>query len=62
VQREDICFHRVLAAFAAYYAPPFFGHGLGPTLPADRSTFAAYGGHVLGDVRRNCGAATGRSL
>jgi hypothetical protein len=35
------------------------GHSLEPTLPADLTTFAAYGGHICGQVLwRNCRATT----
>ena len=35
---------------SGHFAPLFLGHGLEPTLPADLITFAAYGGHVCGEV------------
>jgi hypothetical protein len=39
-----------------------FGHGLETALPTDLTAFAPNSGHVLGEVRRNCGAATGRRV
>jgi hypothetical protein len=51
-----------LSRLRSYFVTLFLGHGLEPPFPPDLTTFAAYGGHVLGDVRRNRGTATGRRI
>jgi hypothetical protein len=42
-------------SLGGHIPPLFLGHGLEPTLPVDLTAFAAYGGHVCGQVNGRYG-------